>query len=173
MKRRSKSPDNEEIIALFRRIQVSISKEGGPKVPRTRRHVIADPICAEINQSTERGKEHGRRRRGSGLEDPAALKNSETKRPLSKFVKRSPIPAAWPLEEQSLLKKEGEVEKALKVKEGEEKIAGSEVYEMQKIDDMKLSELKELARGQGIKGFSRLKKGELLQLLKEKLEASS
>lgn len=120
----------------------------------------------------ERGKEQGRRK-GSAVEDPAALKNSKIQRPLSKFVRRSPIPAALPLDEQSLLKKKDDVEKAQNVTEGEEKIADFEASEVQKIDDMKLSELKELARGQGIKGFSRLKKGELLQLLKEKLRASS
>lgn len=52
MKRRSKSPDNEEILALFRRIQSSISKEREAKVPRTRRHAIADSLSADSIQST-------------------------------------------------------------------------------------------------------------------------
>ncbi|KAI0492092.1 hypothetical protein KFK09_026357 [Dendrobium nobile] len=171
LKRRSKSPDNKEILALFRRIQSSISKEGEAKVPR-KRHEITDSDSPQRNPPRGRTNEKGRRR-GSGLEDAAAVEDSKTQRPLSKFVRRSPIPISLPSDEQSLLKKEDELEKAQKLDGTEENKAGSEVFEMQKIDDMKVSELKELAKGKGIKGFSKLKKGELLQLLKERLKPVS
>ncbi|XP_020691183.1 rho-N domain-containing protein 1, chloroplastic [Dendrobium catenatum] len=172
LKRRSKSPDNKEILALFRRIQSSISKEGEAKVPR-RRNEITDSDSPQRNPSRGRTNEKGRRR-GSGLEDAAAVEeDSKTQRPLSKFVRRSPIPISLPSDEQSLLNKEDELEKAQKLEGTEENKAGSEVFEMEKIDDMKVSELKELARGKGIKGFSKLKKGELLQLLKERLKPVS
>ncbi|XP_020597772.1 uncharacterized protein LOC110037455 isoform X2 [Phalaenopsis equestris] len=171
LKRRSKSPDNDEILALFRRIQSSISKEGEAKVPRRRRRGIADSVSPESRKSRESGKEQGGR--GSGLEDAAALENSKIQRPLSKFVRRSPIPVASPAEDKGLFKKEDEGEREQEVKEVEEKRAGSEVSEMQKIDEMKLSELKGLARGEGIKGISKLKKGELLQLLKERLKTAA
>lgn len=38
-------------------------------------------------------------------------------------------------------------------------------HELKKLEDMKLTELKEIAKSKGIKGYSKLKKGELVELL--------
>ncbi|KAK8956390.1 hypothetical protein KSP40_PGU022260 [Platanthera guangdongensis] len=151
LKQTPKSAGNEEILALFRRIRSSISKGGEANAPRrrTRSHRTADPVSPDRNQYRERGKEIGRR--NSTLEDSSGL----PRRPLSKFVRKSPIPMAPP---------------PLKVRRSPEKgDRAVKELEMEKIDEMKLPELKEVARRKGIKGLSKLKKGELLQLLKERV----
>lgn len=163
-----KSTGNEEILALFRRIRSSISKGGEANAPRrrSRRHGAADPVSPDRNQSRERSKETARP--SSTLEDSRL-----PRRPLSKFVRKSPIPMAPPLKGQGLPEKGDEVVKEQEALERRENRHDSKALEMEKIDGMKLPELKEIARREGIKGFSKLKKGELLQLLKESLHASS
>ena len=77
-------------------------------------------------------------------------------RPPSKFIKRSPIPfpsmpRGSPIELNSDPSAATETEEASK---------------FPRIEEMKLPELKELAKSRGIKGYSKLKKGELLELLR-------
>nr|XP_043612161.1 SAP-like protein BP-73 [Erigeron canadensis] len=71
--------------------------------------------------------------------------NEKKSRPASNFVKRSPIPSLYA---ETL---EDEVKS---VRDGEE------------LEMMKLAELKELAKSRRVKGYSKLKKGELINLLK-------
>lgn len=75
-------------------------------------------------------------------------------RPPSNFVKRSPILSPLPL-------RINETE----VSNREESSSAAD-KEFSKIDKMKLSELKGLAKERGLKGYSKLKKSELVQLLK-------
>lgn len=75
------------------------------------------------------------------IEDYPPRLDSNLIRPLSKFVKRSPIPYPPSQRKISLAKPDP------------------------KIEGMKLVELKELAKSRGIKGYSKLKKSELVDLL--------
>lgn len=79
------------------------------------------------------------------IQDYARVTDSKSKRPPSKFVKRSPIP--YPTSPRGL---------ALELTV--DGAAG--------LETMKLAQLKELAKSRGIKGYSKLKKTELINLLK-------
>ncbi|KAL4204485.1 hypothetical protein AMTRI_Chr01g110070 [Amborella trichopoda] len=175
----SDSSSQEEIIALFRRIQSSISK-GSPR--STNKSITddskikqsADSVLHALRQYPARklnkeatsgqGKDvrgRGALRRGSLNKDQ---KDEEPKtdhfklsRPASNFVKRSPIPSSLPREkvdEKALASGAKTVDNALTSKT---------------MDDMKLMELRKLARSHGMKGYSKLKKGELLALMKKEL----
>lgn len=77
-------------------------------------------------------------------------------RPSSNFVKRSPIPKPSSKNNSEEVSEEQVIP-----------VTAKQALELQKIDEMKLPELKEIAKTRGIKGYSKLKKGELLKLLKE------
>lgn len=75
-------------------------------------------------------------------------------RPPSNFVKRSPIPLpSTPREKVNELNSENSSRP-------------DSVEEVPRFEEMKLPELKELAKSRGIKGYSRLKKSELVELLR-------
>ncbi|PKA46854.1 hypothetical protein AXF42_Ash015748 [Apostasia shenzhenica] len=169
-KKRSGSSGSDEVLALFRRIQESISKEGGAKIPRRRRGRSADPISGSLRARDE-GIEPRRQGR-SGSEDDSASRDSQPSRPFSKFVRRSPIPVAPRRKAMEKVSSSTEERSPGDVEKGEPERADPVAIELQKIDGMKLSELKELARAKQIRGFSKLKKGELVRLLKERLHSS-
>lgn len=75
--------------------------------------------------------------------------NFNLTRPPSNFVKRSPIPSPSIPRGNAI-----------------ETTDNNKVLMLPKIEEMKLSELKELAKSRGLKGYSKLKKGELLELLR-------
>ena len=79
-------------------------------------------------------------------------------RPASNFVKRSPIASSLPL-------RINETE----VSNREESSSAAD-KEFSKIDKKKLSELKGLAKERGLRGYSKLKKSELVQLLKSQVK---
>ncbi|KAI3697811.1 hypothetical protein L6452_30908 [Arctium lappa] len=147
--------NKDEILALFRRIQSSISGETASK-GRTN-NPSAESVLEVLRQSRKPVKGKTSNREGSIAlgEQKKELKKEEkidfasveakTSRPPSNFVKRSPIPSTLVEEVQD------EVKSATN---GEE------------LETMKLVALKELARSRGIKGYSKLKKGELIELLK-------
>lgn len=91
----------------------------------------------------------------SSVEKKATVETEEfnLSRPPSNFIKRSPIPhptaprTKTPERSNEVVSIDGK---------------GSELANMEKL---RLSELKELAKARGIKGYSRLRKTELLQLL--------
>lgn len=84
------------------------------------------------------------------LQPPSAMST----RPPSNFVKKSPIPSPAPL-------RSNEIE----VNNREKSISEAD-KESSKVEGMKLSELKVLAKERGIRGYSKLKKSELIELLK-------
>ncbi|KAG9447857.1 hypothetical protein H6P81_013985 [Aristolochia fimbriata] len=168
----SDSSNQEEIIALFRRIQSSISKEGSVSNLKKSNTLKKHPVKSDQegqNQHPTRKQISGRnlskegessslpRRRGSPkrvpvTEDSPPKGDYKLSRPTSNFVKRSPIPS------QSVPPTE-------RVGELEEEPTPSEEVELQRVDKLKLPELKELAKSKGIKGYSKLKKAELVALL--------
>ncbi|KAI3740143.1 hypothetical protein L2E82_30564 [Cichorium intybus] len=141
-----KTYNKEEILALFRRIQSSISAESNASKGRTKNGSSAESVLQVLRQSTNQVKGKTSNREGSTVssewkkEEIVDFKSTDAKmsRPPSNFVKRSPIPTEKVQEE---VKSEG-------------------------LETMKLAALKELAKSRGIKGYSKLKKGELIELLR-------
>ncbi|KAL2930912.1 SAP-like protein BP-73, partial [Bienertia sinuspersici] len=81
------------------------------------------------------------------------LSTNKFARPPSNFVNKSPVPSFIPSRRNDM-----EVNKT--------KLSSSEAdNDSSNFEKMKLSELKELAKARGIRGYSKLKKMELIQLL--------
>lgn len=80
-------------------------------------------------------------------------------RPPSKFVKRSPIPHPSTPRSQFLELDNGATPSAT----GR---SGAEELDLVRVEEMKLPELKELAKSRGMRGYPKLKKRELVKLLK-------
>ncbi|PQM41729.1 SAP-like protein BP-73 [Prunus yedoensis var. nudiflora] len=174
--KKSKASDQEEIISLFRRIQTSISNKESVNAKKINSNVSEDSPSSEsilqalygsrkqkaqlprlhLNthmQSFRQGRQGVWTRKKDAQEqqiqeDPSVAEFKLT-RPPSKFVKRSPIPS------QSIRRVQ-----VLELNNGASPSAAG------RIEEMKLPELKELAKTRGIKGYSKLKKSELVQLLK-------
>ncbi|CAK9148113.1 unnamed protein product [Ilex paraguariensis] len=169
----SSSSSQEEIIALFRRIKSSISKGDSRSSKKRSSKSSEDKHSAEsvldvLRQSREQVKERastkGRvmaspRRKGPSesqekLDHPSVPDHKLT-RPPSNFVKRSPIPSPSSLRGKEELKSTASLSPA-----------GDKEPGLQKVEEMKLPALKELAKSRGIKGYSKLKKSELVELLR-------
>ncbi|KAL4562231.1 hypothetical protein LXL04_034429 [Taraxacum kok-saghyz] len=138
-----KTYNKEEILALFRRIQSSISGESKGRTNNT----SAESVLEVLRQSRKQLKGKTSNREGSIVSDERRkyekkeeIVDAKMSRPPSNFVKRSPIPFVENLEDE------------VKSEEG--------------LETMKLVALKELAKSRGIKGYSKLKKAELIQLLR-------
>ncbi|KAM2830827.1 hypothetical protein PS2_036339 [Malus domestica] len=161
---RKTNANQEEIISLFRRIQTSISKEGsvddekiGSDDYEDRPH--SDSILRALHglrnpkgKADEKdGKKAFIRRtdpREEQMQSNPPVAEFKLTRPPSKFVKRSPIPhpsIPHPSATGS---------------------AGAEELDLVRVEGMKLPELKELAKSRGMRGYSKLKKMELVKLLK-------
>ncbi|XVE51486.1 hypothetical protein DITRI_Ditri02bG0045000 [Diplodiscus trichospermus] len=153
------SSSQEEIIALFRRIQSSISK-GETASAKTRTLSSSKESRKHVQGTrTEKGGKALRwksgvpkRRQMAGKNAAAATQDFKLSRPPSNFVKRSPIP--YPTAPRG--KTTGHKD---------EVVATNEESKLANVEKLKLPELKELAKAKGIKGYSRLKKSELVQLL--------
>ncbi|XP_010246450.1 PREDICTED: rho-N domain-containing protein 1, chloroplastic [Nelumbo nucifera] len=167
----SSGSNQEEIIALFRRIQSSISGGLGSNKKRSsdnsKGKQSAESVLEVLRQSRKQdtvprkyGKIAPRRRvepkKKRVIEDDSPRAEFKLTRPPSKFVKRSPIP--------SLSTPRAKVVEATTVREVSFTTVGGK--KSRRIEEMKLTELKELAKSRGIKGYSRLKKGDLVELLK-------
>ncbi|KDP21120.1 hypothetical protein JCGZ_21591 [Jatropha curcas] len=164
-----RSPKQEEILALFRRIQSSISKalakQSNASLSPT------ESILEVLHQSKKpregtikgEGDKALAQKRGvakkentldNDVQDSAA--NFNLTRPPTNFVRRSPIPPTTiPTGNTIELNSDSSATK-------EEK----KLVMPPKIDEMKLPELRELAKSRGMKGYSKLKKGKLLELLR-------
>ncbi|KAK4589602.1 hypothetical protein RGQ29_020252 [Quercus rubra] len=208
---KSNSSNQEEIIAMFRRIQSAISKDESVKTKRnsnlsedktspesvlevlrkSRKQMKGD---AEKTSNKEGDKVLTRRRRVTKKEkqlqkSPPVADLKPTRLP-SKFVKRSPIPSPSTQRERMLeLNNEAYLkptrlpskfvkrlpipspssprERILKLNdEASQARAGRKELKLPRIEEMKLTELKDLAKSRGLKGYSKLKKSELIELLR-------
>ncbi|KAL7243508.1 hypothetical protein ACSBR1_015829 [Camellia fascicularis] len=171
----SNSKNQEEIIALFRRIQSSISKGDSisPKMRSSKSsqdNTSAESVLEVLRLSRKQvkgekaSKKEGNRastrrrdllQKDQKVQEYPSPTDLQLTRPPSNFVKRSPIPFALSSRKKVV---EQKIE-ASSATAGEEK-------ESPKLEDMKLSELKELAKTRGSKGYSKLKKSELVELLR-------
>ncbi|XVF27468.1 hypothetical protein REPUB_Repub14bG0110100 [Reevesia pubescens] len=168
------SSSQEEIITLFRRIQSSVSKgdRGGAKTKsfssskdKSRDDSVLDVLRESRKnvQDTRPKKGVGKaltwrsgvpkQRQGTEKKAAAAAQDFKLSRPPSNFVKRSPIP--YPT-----------APRGKNLEQNNEVVATNEGSKLANIEKLKLPELKELAKARGIKGYSRLKKSDLVQLLR-------
>ncbi|XP_022898717.1 SAP-like protein BP-73 [Olea europaea var. sylvestris] len=170
METEKKTSNKEEILALFKRIQSSISK-GETIKSRNRNSKQAEDVSAEsllevLHQSTRKGKTARKQGNklvasGKGLQkkeqkaEYSSEKDARSSRPPSNFTKRSPIPS--PSSPRNKVDLKSEVLPTMDV--------DTEIIS-KKFEGMKLVELKEVAKSKGIRGYSKLKKGELVELLK-------
>lgn len=74
----------------------------------------------------------------------------------STFVKRSPVP--YPSAPRGKVHEPNS--------EASANMAESELLKLPRVEELKLPQLKELAKARGFKGYSRLKKSELIKLLR-------
>lgn len=177
----SSSPNKEEILALFKRIQSSISK-GETLNPKKRTSKAgednkpsssspsAETILEVLQQS--RTQRRGKSVSTKGDEFLDTLKKEEgegegaprlsTRLP-SRFTRRSPIGSlSSPREE---LPSENERTPATPTPSIPRDETDDSNGRAVNFAEMKLPQLKEVAKSKGIKGYSKLKKSELLDLL--------
>ncbi|KAJ4823170.1 hypothetical protein Tsubulata_019224 [Turnera subulata] len=170
-----KSSEQKEIIALFRRIRSSISKEQRAKKRISPAKSVNRLLEEVLDKSTEQRKDAATKRDKDNVlaqkkgvpkkekiqnEMPQSVIGSKFIQPPTNFVSRSPIPApSDPGGKPSELK--GEATSAAPAA-----AASRNELELPRIEEMKLAELRGLAKSRGIKGYSKLKKGELQELLR-------
>ncbi|VVB12554.1 unnamed protein product [Arabis nemorensis] len=150
--------NQEEIISLFRRIQSSISKGKSPEGLEGRKNRDGTPENVPLSKAILDILEKPRKKTegDTRVKEPPERQVKKVTRPPSSFAKRSPIrPTSGPRGKLPITQHD----KALKeMTEKEEKAP--------LIETMKLAELKEVAKNRGIKGYSKLKKSELLKLIR-------
>ncbi|PWA43929.1 hypothetical protein CTI12_AA530340 [Artemisia annua] len=161
-----KTYNKEEILALFRRIQSSISAAEAAASKVGTNNASAESVLEVLRQSRKQVKGKTSYREGSTrlsesenkqkkVERIDSVSNEEKiSRPPSNFVKRSPIPSVH------VERVEDDVTSAT---DGEDLTSATDPEDL---ETMKLAELKELAKSRGVKGYSKLKKAELIELLK-------
>ncbi|KNA11229.1 hypothetical protein SOVF_137120 isoform B [Spinacia oleracea] len=170
-----KSSRSDNLKALFKRIQVEISQgdSRSGKYSKSSKASINGDLSVETSvleflQRSEREKkvedsmlkrseESNHKKKTTNKENSIPIPESAAplfSRPPSNFVKKSPIPSTTPLRS-----KEIEVT-------NREELSLEADKESSEIEGMKLIELKELAKKRGIKGYSKLKKSDLVELLK-------
>ncbi|KAL7129844.1 hypothetical protein ABFS83_13G094800 [Erythranthe nasuta] len=201
----SLSPNKQEILALFKRIQSSISK-GENVNPKKRvsksaedsnKPSSAESILEVLHQSRTQGKGKTVGRRGDkfGAQQKDSFKKEEISellsnvgleksRPPSSFTKRSPVPVlsgsidGVQPKNETLTETPSVIIPSDEIELKNERLVTTEVdkdeEQSEKFEDMKLAQLKEVAKSKGIKGYSKLKKSELVELLiRSSIDASS
>lgn len=176
------SSTRKDIIALFRRIQSSISQGKSSSSNKrnsknTKHRQSAESVLDVLHDqfpSKKQVTDKGPNQEGNKpLPQRTVVPKKETKtkgdstrkgfkvlRPTSNFVKRSPIPSPSTPKEK--------IDEVLE--EGSPSAVVVKAIELQRVDKLKLVELKELAKSRGVKGYSKLKKAELVELLKGLLQ---
>ncbi|KAG6405105.1 hypothetical protein SASPL_132687 [Salvia splendens] len=195
----SLSPNKEEILALFKRIQSSISKgetvnpkKRTPKPAEDRLSpspsTSAESILDVLHQSrTQRSQQKGKSvaKKGDKFLDTQkdSLKEKESAaaaaaehistRPPSSFTRRSPIRSLSSPREQVQSPTIAIPRDETELTNETSQIDDDSEHQAIKLAEMKLPELKEVAKSKGIKGYSKLKKSELVELLSKSLTDAS
>ncbi|ESR62774.1 hypothetical protein CICLE_v10016384mg [Citrus x clementina] len=161
----SSSSNNEAIISLVGRIKSSISKREAvrtkkrnpsssdkPKVqsvsdvlfqPRKEVKVIDTRSIKDVPKEEQK------------IQDNEPVADIKLSRLPSNFVKRSPIPSPSAPRDKRVLNYEPSASKE-----------STKHLELPRVEELKLPQLKELAKARGIKGYSRMKKSELINKLR-------
>ncbi|XP_073157188.1 uncharacterized protein [Henckelia pumila] len=176
------SPNKEEILAVFKRIQTSISKGESLNSKKSASKLNEDKPSAEamleaLFQSRKPGKGKTIGKKGSKFpspqkdsqeneitaEDSSALSLESPSLPLpppsnsstqpSNFARKSPIPSV------------SSPRDTVEAKSETSPATDGNVEISKKLEEMNLTQLKEVAKSKGIKGYSKLKKSELVELL--------
>ncbi|KAK9706818.1 hypothetical protein RND81_07G153600 [Saponaria officinalis] len=162
--------NRDRLIALFRRIQESISQGESRTGSNISSRLSTDDSSVQTSvleflhqsnseqanpthseQSTSKGRKP---KKEKSMADSQYSSNHTVTRPPSNFVKKSPIPSP------TLSTSNGG-----KAADGRDSSVETR-NESEKYGEMKLSELKVLAKERGIKGYSKFKKKELIELLR-------
>ncbi|CAN8231448.1 unnamed protein product [Cochlearia groenlandica] len=150
--------NQEEIISLLKRIQASISKgesRGDEEKKNSGASTENKPLTKAILDVLEKSRKNTQGDTTSVKEKQPKRQEVLTRQP-SSFTKRTHTPSALTPRGKLPVTK---TDKALE-----------EITEKQEkpplIETMKLAELKEVAKNSGIKGYSKLKKSELLKRLR-------
>ncbi|OIV95247.1 hypothetical protein TanjilG_21637 [Lupinus angustifolius] len=174
--KKSKSSEDKEIIALFKRIRSSISKGVSQKTEKKSSKennekpsiksildILGDPKKVKAGKTSKRAKEQalikriGLTSKQKEVKEHLHVSDFKLIRPPSNFVKKSPI--------TSLSTPRGIMEIGLH-NDPFPAIMGDKQAQSERLEELKVAELKELAKSRGLKGFSKLKKGELIKTLK-------
>ncbi|AEE84083.1 Rho termination factor [Arabidopsis thaliana] len=159
--RRTSNPsksNQEEIISLLKRIQSSISKgesRGVEEEKNSDESSKEKPLTKAILDVLEKSRK--KTEGDTSVKEKPPKRQVELPRPPSSFVKRTPLSSSASGPRGKLPVSNSD--KALgKLTKKEEKAS--------LIETMKLAELKEVAKNRGIKGYSKLRKSELLELIR-------
>ncbi|CAL0301308.1 unnamed protein product [Lupinus luteus] len=172
--KKSKSSEQQEIIALFKRIRSSISKGVTQKTGKKSSKANNDKSLTESildilgdskkvkGKTSSRAKEQDLTKRigltikQKEVKDDSHVSDFKLIRPPSNFVKKSPITSLSTPRGMGI----GLHNDPLPA------IMGGKQAQSERLEELKVAELKELAKSRGVKGFSKLKKGELIKTLK-------
>ncbi|XP_010439818.1 PREDICTED: uncharacterized protein LOC104723187 isoform X2 [Camelina sativa] len=148
--------NQEEIISLLKRIQSSISKEAARDVEEKNRDESSEskPLTKAVVDVLEKSRKKTEGDTSVKKEPPK--RQVEVPRPASSLVKKTPTSSASG--------PRGTLPVSIS-----DKALGEMTKEEEKaslIETMKLAELKEVAKKRGIKGYSKLRKSELLELIR-------
>ncbi|MED6184593.1 hypothetical protein PIB30_048925 [Stylosanthes scabra] len=159
------SPHHEEIMDLLKRIRISISmgniQNKDKPSPEYDRDIIGEPkkqVKAGNISNNAKPKELSEKigNEEGAEENPHASGFKLTRLP-SNFTKKSPIPSlSAPRSNITGETNDGSSEISLET---------TVQSESESLEEMKLAELKELAKSRGIKSYSKLKKSELIKVL--------
>ncbi|GAB4827075.1 hypothetical protein Ancab_033958 [Ancistrocladus abbreviatus] len=156
----AKPSTQKDLIDLFKRIRDSISKGESGRTKTEKSALTKDNSLVESVSGLLQSR---REMTASTSNERSRIRKSECKipndqpppdfkliRPPSNFVKKSPIPSPTASRKEDFVLGTAELKHATNLA----------------IEKMKLTELKELAKARGIKGYSKLKKSELINLLR-------
>ena len=147
-------PGNDDAI---RSVKLIVSKLANAFIVATGGEVIEEPLPEEPEKKPYEKKPYNKK----------PYNNNNNDKP---YQKRERKPYVKPTESKPVVKVEPKVEKKVEVKEAPKKETPvkKEVAAEAKVDlsEMKVAELRELAKDKGITGYSKLKKAELIEALK-------